>query len=183
MSAEFDQPRIEQNVAAPPLQHGRFEVVVEQDTRLSLPCLKGVHMAAQKVFRRLVEEELQIQGARVRQRHDEAGQSAAGAADHDVAEVCPVDLGLLARQMRPDAGTARGSGTQTCHRAPQLDDAAAVTAIANHVVDAGRAQTRMLLQCLRMKPRYGSTMDGRTGCAATEALRFDARCAPCRDAR
>jgi hypothetical protein len=41
------------------------------------------------------EEELQIQGTRIRQGHDEAGQSPAGAAHHDVTEVCPVNLGLF----------------------------------------------------------------------------------------
>jgi hypothetical protein len=58
-------------------------------------------MAAQKVFRGLVEEELQIQGARVRQRYQKAGQSAAGATDHEMAEVSPVHLRLFVMVRAP----------------------------------------------------------------------------------
>jgi hypothetical protein len=53
-------------------------------------------MPAKEVLRRLIEEELQVQGSRVRQSHYETRQRAAGAANHDVAEVSPVGLGLLA---------------------------------------------------------------------------------------
>jgi hypothetical protein len=147
MGAEFDQARVELNVPAPPLQHGRFQIVVEQDARLSVPCLEGMHMAAQEVFRGLVEEELQIQSARPGQRHEEAGQGAAGAADHDVPEVCPVDLGLLAGKRVQTQERLADLRPQTHHRTTQLDDAAAVTAIANHVIDACGAQSRMLLEC------------------------------------
>jgi hypothetical protein len=54
-----------------------------------------MHVTAQKVLHRLVEEELQIQGARIGQSHHEAGQSPAGATHQDGTEVRPVDLRLL----------------------------------------------------------------------------------------
>ena len=38
--------------------------------------------------------------------------------------------------------------TQAGHGAPQLDDAAGVTAVADHLVNAGGAQPRMLIQSL-----------------------------------
>jgi chaperone required for assembly of F1-ATPase len=73
VSAKFDQTRIEKNVGAAPFQHGGLEIVVENGAGLAVPCLKSMHVAAQEVLRRLIEEELQIQSAGIRQRDDEAG--------------------------------------------------------------------------------------------------------------
>ena len=63
--AQLDQSRVEMNLIAPALQHGDFEVVVEDHARLTGPVLEGMHVAAQEVLHRLVEEELQIQGPRI----------------------------------------------------------------------------------------------------------------------
>jgi hypothetical protein len=95
MRAQFQQARIELNLIAAALQHGCFEIVIKNDARLTIPCLKGMHVAAQEIFRCLVEEEFQIQGARVRQSHHKAGQRAAGAAHHHMSEVRPLGLSLL----------------------------------------------------------------------------------------
>ena len=109
MGAQFDQAGIEVNLVAAPLQHGDFEIVVKNHAGLAVPGLKGMHVAAQEVLRRLIEEELQIQSARIRQRHHEAGQSAAGAAHHHVTEVRPVDLRLLAGKGLQTQERLRGS--------------------------------------------------------------------------
>jgi len=58
-------------------------------------------MTSQEVLRRLIEEELQIQGARIRQGDDEAGQSPAGPAYHHVAEMRPIHLRLLIMERVP----------------------------------------------------------------------------------
>jgi hypothetical protein len=55
-------------------------------------------MAAQEILRRLVEKELQIQRPRPGQGDYEAGELTFGAADHDGAEVRPVNLCLLGRK-------------------------------------------------------------------------------------
>jgi hypothetical protein len=52
------------NPIAAALQYGAFEIVVQDDPGNSGPGLESAHMAAQKVLRRLVEEELQIQRSR-----------------------------------------------------------------------------------------------------------------------
>ena len=52
-------------------------------------------MTAEKVLQSLIEEELQKQGARVRQRQYETGQPAAGLTHPDFPEVRPVGLGFL----------------------------------------------------------------------------------------
>jgi len=83
------------DLVAPALQHGTPKIVVENDPGLATPVVEGMDMSAQKVLHRLIEEELQIQRPRPRQRGDEAGQRAAGFAHRDLAEVSPVHLGLL----------------------------------------------------------------------------------------
>ncbi len=107
-----------------------------------------MHMTAQEVLRRLIEEELQIQGARIRQGHDEAGQSAAGPAHHHVAEMRPIHLRLLAGKGFQTQERLADLWAQAGHGAPQLDDAAGVTTVANHLVNAGRTQPWMLVQGL-----------------------------------
>ncbi len=82
-------------MGAAALQHSRFEIVVEDGARLSIPSLEGMHMAAQEVLGALIEEELEIESARIRQRHHEAGEGALRAADADMAEVSPIDLRLF----------------------------------------------------------------------------------------
>src|SRR5271169_777331 len=82
VSAQFEQARVKKNVAAAPLQHDGFEIVVKNHARLSVPGLKGVDVTAQEVLRGLVEKELQVQGARIGQSHHKAGQDAAGTSYH-----------------------------------------------------------------------------------------------------
>ena len=108
------------DLVAAALQHRTFEIVVENHARLAGPVLEGMHMAAQEVLHRLIEEELQIQRARIGQRHHETGQRAFGAAHRHVAEVGPVDLRLLARK-----------GVQTQERFACLADASRATARRN----------------------------------------------------
>jgi hypothetical protein len=98
VSGEFQQTWVEMNLVAAALQHGAFEIVIQDDPRRAGPGLKGMHVAAQKVLRGLVEKELQIQRARPGQGYDETRELALGAADHYRAEVGPVGLGLLGRK-------------------------------------------------------------------------------------
>ena len=63
-------------------------------------------------------------------------------------EVRPIDLCLLAGKGLQAQERLADLGAQAGHRAPQLDDAAGVTAIADHLVNAGGAQPRMLVQGL-----------------------------------
>jgi hypothetical protein len=89
---------MEQYLLAAPLQYGTLEIVVENLSRLARPSLKGMHMAAQKILHRLIEEKLQIQSAGIRQCHHQARQRALGAAHHHMAKVRPIDLRLLTRK-------------------------------------------------------------------------------------
>ena len=92
------------------LQHNAFKIVVEDDPRNPGPCRKGLDMAAQEVLHAGIEEEAQEDVARIAQHHDEGHQRPACAADREMAEVCPVDLGLFAWQSCADAKRLRPSG-------------------------------------------------------------------------
>src|SRR5690242_18211652 len=139
---------MEMNLIAAALQHSAFEIVVEDDARLSAPVLKCMHMAAQEVLRSLIEEELQIEGPRVGQRHYEARQGASCPAYRDLAEVSPIHLSLVAgKRLQAQESFARGR-TQASHGAPELNDAAGIATIPDHLVNARGAQPRVLIQGL-----------------------------------
>jgi hypothetical protein len=89
---------MKQNLIAAPLQHHRFQIVVENRARLTIPRLESMHVSAQKVLHRLVKEKLQIEGTRIRQRDHEARQGAAGPPHQHMTEMRPVDLRLLTRE-------------------------------------------------------------------------------------
>ena len=148
VSAQFQQTGMKVDLIAAPFQHGTAEIVMKNHTRLARPSLKGVNMAAQEVLHALIEEELQIQRSRVGKGDDKAGQTPAGTTDHDFAEVRPVDLRLLGRKDMQAQERFRPSGPQVGHGTPQLDDAALIAALADHLVDAGGAQSGILVQGL-----------------------------------
>ena len=92
---------MEVDLVATPLQHGRPEIVIQNHARLAGPGVEGVHVPAQEVLHGLVEEELQIQRPRVRQRDQKAGELAPGTTHHHLAEVGPVNLRLLVMERVP----------------------------------------------------------------------------------
>ena len=146
MRAQVDQPGVKLNLIAAALQHCTLEIVVENHARLAVPILKRMHVAAQEILHGLIEEELQIQSSRIRQRHHEAGQGSFGAAHHHVPKVSPINLRLLAGKRFELQERFAALRTQAGNGAPQLHHAAAVTAVANHLVDARGAQARMLIE-------------------------------------
>jgi hypothetical protein len=131
-----------------------------------------MHVAAQEILHGLIEEELQIQGAGIRQRHHEAGQGSLGAAHHHVSKVSPVNLRLLAGKRLELQERFAALGTQAGNGAPKLHHAAAVAAVANHLVDARGAQARMLVEGVADKLDVGID-DGRSQRLGTvEAFTF-----------
>src|ERR1700693_4572382 len=119
--AQLDQAGIEQNLAAAPFQYDCLEIVVENRARLAVPGLKSMHVTAPKVLHRLVEEELQLEGARIGQRHYKAGQGPAGMTHHDVTEVGPVNMSLLTGKGLQAQKRLADRGAQAGDRTPQLD--------------------------------------------------------------
>jgi hypothetical protein len=144
--AQLDQPGVKLDLIAAAFQHGAFEIVVKNHARLTGPALKRMHVAAQEILHGLIEEKLQIQSSGIRQCHHEAGQGSLGAAHHHMPKVSPIDLRLLAGKRLELQERFAALRTQAGNGTPQLHHAAAVAAVANHLVDARSAQARMLIE-------------------------------------
>jgi len=89
---------MEADRVATPFQDRTFQIVVEQDTWNTLPCLECGDVSAQEILHAGVEEEAQEDLTRVAQHHDEHHQRAACPADFEMSEMSPVDLCLFAGQ-------------------------------------------------------------------------------------
>ena len=68
--------------------------------------------------------------------------------DHHVTEVRPIGLCLLTWKYLQAKERLADLGAQLSDGAPQLHDATGITPIANHLVNARGAQSRMLVQGL-----------------------------------
>src|SRR5260370_35828457 len=95
-SSKLEQGGMKADDVTLALQHGAFEIIEEDDLGDPGPCLEGLDMAAQEVRHAGIEEEAQEDVARIAQHHDEGHQRTGCAADHEVTEVGPAALGLLA---------------------------------------------------------------------------------------
>src|SRR5450755_1176441 len=134
MSSKLGKSWMEADGVAVALQHSAFEIIIEDDLRDPGPCLKSLDMAAQKVLHAGIEEEAQEDLARIAQHHDEGHQRTACAADHEMTEVCPVDLGLFAWQTsQAQKGLGLRTWSQTCDEMPEVMGATAVTAFVHHL--------------------------------------------------
>jgi len=109
---------------------------------------EGVHVPAQEVLHRLIEEELKIQRPRPGQGHHEATQSAPGAAHHHRAKRCPVNLCLLADEDMKAQKCFLWPRTQPRHHTPHLLDISPETAILEHLVQTRGAKTWVRFQRL-----------------------------------
>jgi hypothetical protein len=97
-----------------------------------------MHVAAQDIFPRLIEEELQIQGSRIGQCRHKAGQCALGSTHHHMTEVGLVDLGLFTGEHLEFQKRFTAEWPQAGNGSAQQRDAAVVAAIANHLIHAAR---------------------------------------------
>ena len=148
VTGQFQQPRVEMDQTAAALQHSRFQIVVQQDSSGTMERREGVHVAAQEVLHRLVEEELQIQRPRPGQGHYEATQSAPGAAHHDRAKRCPVNLCLFTDEDMKAQKCFLRLRTQPRHHSPHLLDISSEAAVLEHLVQSRGAKPRMRFQRL-----------------------------------
>jgi hypothetical protein len=171
--AQLHQSRVEVDLISSALQHCTPKVVVENDPGLARPVLKSTDMSAQKVLHRLVEEELQIQRPRPGERGDEAGQRTAGAAHCNLTEVSPVYLGLLGGECLQFQERFACRRPQPGHGATQLHDAAGVTAVADHLVNACGAEPRMLIERLADELHIRVCVARTHRLRAVKAIRFD----------
>src|SRR5262249_53985129 len=103
------------------------------------------------------------------QKGDETGESATGLAYGNFSEVCPVDLALLSGEgLQAEERFTRGR-TQSGYHAPELSGAAGVTTLDQHLVDAGCAQARILIQDFPDEGQVGVGDGGTQGAGAGSA--------------
>ena len=148
VSRQFEQPRMKADGIAAALEHHTFQIVVEQGSGAALPGAKGPNMPAQEVLQPLIEEKLQVERAGIRQGQHQSGEFAPGPADRDFSEAGPVDLSLFAREGAQSQEDLAGIGAQGGHQAAHADDASRVPTDANHLEEASRSQSGILLQRL-----------------------------------
>ena len=111
VAGEVEDPGIEPDGAAAALQHDALQVVVPELAGHAPPRLEGFDMAAREVAHPGVEVEAREDPPRVAENHHEAHQAALRAADRHLAEVSPVDLGLLAgKGLEAQIGLGHGPG-------------------------------------------------------------------------
>src|SRR5690606_15891266 len=145
---EVEDARMELDVVADALEDDALEIVVEDLARYAAERLEGEPMAAQERLERRVEHEPRVHRARPRQHEQEAPQGSLGGADLDLAEVAPVDLRLFARQRREAEERFDSRRPHAAHVAAKLRDRALIPTGAEHLVDAGRAQPRVVVEDL-----------------------------------
>jgi hypothetical protein len=143
---------MESDVVADALEDDALEVVVEEIPRYPAEGGEGLDVAPDEALQRLVEREAGEDGAAVRQHHHEAGQGPLGVADGDLAEVAPVDLGLLAGE-RLEAEVGLGSRRRSYgpHVVPDLARRPGVAALAHHLVKARGERLRQELELLQQR--------------------------------
>ena len=143
MAGEVEDPGIEPDGGAAALQHDALQVVVPELAGHALPRLEGFDMAAQEVAHPGVEVEAQEDPPRVAENHHEAHQAALRAADRHLAEVSPVDLGLLAgKGLEAQIGLGHGPGPEVAEQMTEVVAAARIAAFAHHLVEPAGGQRR-----------------------------------------
>src|ERR1700730_2085225 len=149
MPGKCEQPRVEADRVTLTLKHSTLEVVVQDDLPEPAPVGDGADMATQEVLHPGIEEEAQIDVARVREHHHEGHQSSPCPTNFHVTKVPPVALDFFPRQ-RAKTQECLGRRTRTALRdqVPEVVRRALVAALAYHRVQAAGRQRRELLQCL-----------------------------------
>ena len=155
MRCQLEQAHVEAHRAAVALGDCRAQVVVEQMSRASLKVRECVHMPAQEILDRLVQEEAQEDPARESQRQDECGERTARGANRDVAEAGPVHLSLFGAKRATDEECLARKRTQRLHPVSHLAHRERAAPLAKHVPQSRRPQPRILLQRLAGKAHEG----------------------------
>ena len=156
VSSEFQQGGMETDRIALALEHGAFQIVVEQHPGQSLPRLERRLMPTQKIGHACIEEETQEDPAREAQHHHKGHQSTFGFADGDLPEMSPVDLALLGRQgLQTQVSLRLWAGPVMGNQMAKMILPAAVTALAYHGVKAAGGESWVLLQSFEHKGQVG----------------------------
>jgi len=136
VGGEFQEAGMKMNGIAAAFQDHTAKIVGLQAPRRSTPVVKSMDVAEEKILQALVEEEFQPQGTTVGEGEDETGQTPAGAAHLDFAEVRPVGLRFF-RGTCADAEKLPGVGAQVGDNTAELADTARVAPGHDHLKETG----------------------------------------------
>ena len=143
------------------LEHGALQVVVEQHPGHAAEGGKRQHMATQEAVHAGVQAEAQEDAARVAQHHHEGHQGPLGAAHHEMAEVTPVHLRLLARQCaQAQVGLGCRARAVAGHEVAEVVGPAGVAAFPHHGVQTAGGQRGELGQGLADEGQIGVDLAG-----------------------
>ena len=126
-------------------------------------------MTRNKVFKGLVEEELEVERPGIGKREHEAAQSPGRSSDADEPEVTPVHLALLAAE-HLHAGIDFGEPrSQAANEPPKLSNASRITTPSDHVVEPSSSKTGVFFERFPEKLFVGLSF-GYPGLARARAL-------------
>jgi hypothetical protein len=170
VAGELEQTRMELDRLALAGEHRALQVVVQEGPRGALEVREGLDVPAEEALHGLVEGEQGVDRARPAEHHDEGREGSAGLSDLEMAEVSPVDLGLLTgKGGETQEGLGLGLGAQPAHHTARLDGRAAVAAGDDHLVDAGGAKPGVVLQHLADEAEVGVELAGSRSGGGVEA--------------
>jgi hypothetical protein len=149
LPGEREQLGVEAHRVSVALEHHDLRVVEEPLPGDAAEVEAGAHQRAPERARRQIDHQLGPHRARVGQDDDEDPELPRAAIDQDLADVAPIDLGLLGDERlgaKEDLGLRLR--THALHIPSHRAHAALVAALHQHVVQAGGAQPGVLLQGL-----------------------------------
>ena len=161
--------RIEPDGIAHALQHGALEVVRKNDPGNTAPGLKCQNVATQEAVHLGVQAEVQKNAPGIRQHHHECHQGALGFANHYIAHMGPVHLGLFTGESaQSQVRLGCRPGTQGRHQMAEMRTAATIATLLNHGVQATGRQGGELGQRLLNERHEGINQAGRHGGSGTQ---------------
>jgi hypothetical protein len=170
MGAQIQEPGMKADGVAPAFHHRTAKVVIQQDSGQTGPVSKGMHVATQEALHALIEEELEVERPRVGERYHETGKPPAGSTDGHLPKMSPIDLALFPSKCAQAKKGFLVSRAQTGDYPSQLDYAARVTAIPDHLVDPGGQQARIFFQRFSNEPHIGICYTGAQRLGVAEAF-------------
>src|SRR2546427_4997175 len=180
----FHEAGIEDGVARRVLEHHRFHIIEDIDDGAAAVEAQAVFHAAQERRDRLADGELDVEVARVAERHHE-GADAAWAAGEREAEVGPVDLhGGAGLEVESEEGLARVGRAQAGQVVAQDGDAAGIAERAqtlehrrgSHLRRVGEEPLQLGLEAIEQRSALRrSRLSARIRCAAEEPAHRPAR--------
>src|SRR5215471_17503963 len=152
------------------LEHDTSQIVVEQDSRQTIPTGEGLDVAVQEALEALIEEKAQEDPAREAQHHDEGHERPTGAPDREVAKMSPVDLALLTGQgAQTQIGLGLGARAMAADDVAEVIGTAAIAALADHGVEPAGSQCRELLECRKNEREIRVDVRGSRAAQARQA--------------